>query len=73
MGRPERTTTLDARALSRALQRMAVEVLDLAHGTDDLVLITDLVKQIRPAALRASQFATMLKDAHAIIRKPAAC
>src|SRR5207245_537113 len=39
MGRPERTTILDARALSRALQRMAVEVLELAHGTDDLVLI----------------------------------
>ena len=36
---PERTTILDARALSRALQRMAVEVLELAHGTDDLVLI----------------------------------
>jgi len=36
---PDRTTILDARALSRALQRMAVEVLELAHGTDDLVLI----------------------------------
>src|SRR5229473_2889767 len=39
MSRPERTILLDARALSRALQRMAVEVLELAHGTDDLVLI----------------------------------
>src|SRR5204863_4711821 len=39
MSRPERTTILDARALSRALQRMAVEVLELAHGTDELVLI----------------------------------
>src|SRR6266498_433450 len=39
MSRPERTTILDARALSRALQRMAVEVLELAHGTGDLVLI----------------------------------
>src|SRR3989442_1317141 len=39
MSRPERTTILDARALSRALQRMAVEVLELSHGTDDLVLI----------------------------------
>ncbi len=39
MSRTERTTILDARALSRALQRMAVEVLELAHGTDDLVLI----------------------------------
>ena len=39
MSRPERTTILDARALSRALQRMAVEVLELAHGTEALVLI----------------------------------
>src|SRR2546429_3337882 len=35
---PERTIILDARALSRALERMAVEVLELAHGTDRLVL-----------------------------------
>ena len=35
----ERTTILDARAMSRALQRMAVEILELAHGTDDLVLV----------------------------------
>jgi pyrimidine operon attenuation protein/uracil phosphoribosyltransferase len=34
-----RTILLDARAMSRALQRMAVEILELAHGTDDLVLI----------------------------------
>jgi pyrimidine operon attenuation protein/uracil phosphoribosyltransferase len=34
-----RTTILDARAMSRALQRMAVEILELAHGTDGLVLI----------------------------------
>jgi pyrimidine operon attenuation protein/uracil phosphoribosyltransferase len=39
MTRPERTTILDARALSRALQRMAVEVLELAAGTEQLVLI----------------------------------
>ena len=39
MTRPERTTLLDARALSRALQRMAVEVLELAQGTERLVLI----------------------------------
>jgi pyrimidine operon attenuation protein / uracil phosphoribosyltransferase len=39
MPRSERTTILDARAMSRALQRMAVEVLELAHGTDALVLI----------------------------------
>lgn len=39
MSRSDRTIILDARALSRALQRMAVEVLELAHGTDSLVLI----------------------------------
>jgi len=39
MPRSERTTILDARAMSRALQRMAVEILELAHGTDALVLI----------------------------------
>src|ERR1051325_10626942 len=39
MSRPDRTIILDARALSGALQRMAVEVLELAHGTDRLVLI----------------------------------
>ncbi|MGH7614941.1 MAG: bifunctional pyr operon transcriptional regulator/uracil phosphoribosyltransferase PyrR [Gemmatimonadales bacterium] len=33
------TTLLDARALARALQRMAVEILELAHGTTDLVLV----------------------------------
>jgi len=35
----DRTTLLDARAMSRALQRMAVEILEQAQGTDDLVLI----------------------------------
>jgi len=35
----ERTILLDARAMSRALQRMAVEVAELAPGTADLVLI----------------------------------
>src|SRR5207249_10652635 len=39
MSRPDRTIIMDYRALARALQRMAVEVLELAHGTDDLVLI----------------------------------
>ena len=34
----ERTILLDARAMSRALQRMAVEIVELS-GTDDLVLI----------------------------------
>src|SRR2546428_9999855 len=35
----DRTTLLDARAMSRAVQRMAVEILELAHGTDDLLLV----------------------------------
>jgi pyrimidine operon attenuation protein / uracil phosphoribosyltransferase len=35
----DRTILLDARAMSRALQRMAVEIVELAHGTGDLVLI----------------------------------
>ena len=39
MPRPHRSTILDARALSRALQHMAVAIVELAHGTDDLVLI----------------------------------
>src|SRR5438874_11857670 len=39
MSRPDRTPTLRAGAVPRALQRMAVEVLELSHGTDDLVLI----------------------------------
>lgn len=39
MSRPDRTTILDARAMARALQRMAVEILELSHGTDDLVLV----------------------------------
>jgi len=34
-----RTQILDARAMSRALQRMAVEITEQAHSTDDLVLI----------------------------------
>jgi len=39
MSRPDRTIILDARAMSRALQRMAVEVLRAGPRTDDLVLI----------------------------------
>ena len=35
----DRQTILDARALSRALQRMAVEILELAQGAEGLVLI----------------------------------
>jgi pyrimidine operon attenuation protein/uracil phosphoribosyltransferase len=34
-----RTTLLDARAIARALRRMAVEVLDLAPRPEDLILI----------------------------------
>jgi len=33
------TILLDARALARALQRMALEILELAHGTESLVLV----------------------------------
>jgi len=36
---PKSTTLLDARALARALQRMALEIIDLADGTDTLVLV----------------------------------
>jgi pyrimidine operon attenuation protein/uracil phosphoribosyltransferase len=39
MTRPERSIILDARALSRALQHMAVEILKSARDTGDLVLI----------------------------------
>jgi pyrimidine operon attenuation protein/uracil phosphoribosyltransferase len=39
MTRPNHSTILDARALSRALQHMAVAIVELTHGTDDLVLI----------------------------------
>src|SRR6267143_5849271 len=39
MTRPDRSTILDARALSRALEHMAVAIVKLAQGTDDLVLI----------------------------------
>ena len=35
----DRTTLLDARAMSRALKQMAVEVLELTQGTEDLLLI----------------------------------
>jgi len=35
----DRSIILDARALARALQRMAVEILELSHGPDKLVLI----------------------------------
>ena len=35
----ERNALLDARAIERALQRMAGEIVDLASGTDRLVLI----------------------------------
>lgn len=33
------TSLLDARALARALQRMALEIIELAHGTEALVLV----------------------------------
>ena len=39
MTRTDRSVIMDARALARALQRMAVEVLELNHGTEELVLV----------------------------------
>ncbi len=36
---PSRTQLLDARAIARALTRMASEIVELSHGTDDLVLV----------------------------------
>src|SRR6266542_842553 len=39
MTRTDRSVIMDARALARALQRMAVEVLELNHVTEGLVLI----------------------------------
>ena len=39
MARASKQTLLDARALARALQRMAVEITELAHGTEGLVLV----------------------------------
>jgi pyrimidine operon attenuation protein/uracil phosphoribosyltransferase len=33
------STVLDARAIDRALKRMADEIVELNHGTDDLVLV----------------------------------
>jgi pyrimidine operon attenuation protein/uracil phosphoribosyltransferase len=41
MARPHASNAilLDARALARALQRMALEILDLGYGTSDLVLV----------------------------------
>ena len=36
---PSRTPLLDARAVTRALNRMASEIVEKAHGTDGLVLV----------------------------------
>jgi pyrimidine operon attenuation protein/uracil phosphoribosyltransferase len=36
---PTRTPLLDARAVTRALNRMASEIVEKCHGTDDLVLV----------------------------------
>jgi pyrimidine operon attenuation protein/uracil phosphoribosyltransferase len=63
MSRPERTTVLDARALARALQRMAVEVLALAHGTDDLVLIGIQRRGVELAA----RLATLIEQAEGAV------
>ena len=34
-----KTTVLDARAVERTLKRMAVEIVELNHGTDDLIIV----------------------------------
>jgi pyrimidine operon attenuation protein / uracil phosphoribosyltransferase len=39
MTRTDRSVILDARAMARALQQMAVELLELNHGTEHLLLI----------------------------------
>jgi pyrimidine operon attenuation protein/uracil phosphoribosyltransferase len=36
---PSRSTLLDDRAIARALTRMASEIVERCHGTDDLVLV----------------------------------
>ena len=36
---PSRTPLLDARAVTRALNRMASEIVEKSHGTDSLVLV----------------------------------
>jgi pyrimidine operon attenuation protein/uracil phosphoribosyltransferase len=66
MSRPDRTIILDARALSRALQRMAVEVLELAHGTDRLVLIGI---QRRGAEL-AQRIARLIEKTEGVVLPP---
>src|SRR6202165_3848924 len=33
------TTVLDARAVERTLKRMSVEIVELNHGTDDLIIV----------------------------------
>lgn len=50
----DRSIILDARALARALQRMAVEILEQAHGPDGLVLIGIQRRGVELAARLAS-------------------
>jgi pyrimidine operon attenuation protein/uracil phosphoribosyltransferase len=50
----DRSIILDARALARALQRMAVEILELSHGPDKLVLIGIQRRGVELAARLAS-------------------
>lgn len=62
MGRPERVILLDARAMSRALERMAHEIVALAGGTDRLVLVGI---QRRGADL-ARRLARMIADSRGV-------
>jgi pyrimidine operon attenuation protein / uracil phosphoribosyltransferase len=36
---PTKKTVLDSRAVERTLKRMAVEIVELNHGTDDLIIV----------------------------------
>ncbi len=58
----QRQTLMDARALARALQRMAVQVVELAGGTQDLVLIGI---QRRGVEL-AERIATLIEQAEGV-------
>ena len=62
----ERTTLLDARAMSRALQRMAVEIVELA-GTEDLVLI-GIQRRGVELAQRIAKLIEQIEDGAAHIR-----
>src|ERR1043166_37032 len=66
MSRPDRTIILDARALSRALQRMAVEVLELAPGTDRLAVLGIP----RPGGELADRIARLIEKDEGVVLPP---